>query len=84
MDEEQMLWGLGQIINAMGGGGDRNQAFPQSDVDDLQNGARYIPGQVTLARRRGEKVAFNPAKCEWTLPDGIVIIHLIHPTEKSG
>ncbi len=68
------LWALGKIMNTMcDKGGDRGASFPESDVKDLEMGARYIPGEVTLARRRGEKVHFDPAAHKWTMPDGTVI-----------
>jgi len=34
------------------------QAFPDADGDDLQHGARFIPGEVTLARREDQPVEF--------------------------
>jgi hypothetical protein len=57
------------LANAMGGGGDRGQSFPRSDAEDLSRGARFIPGEVTLARRRGEIVTFEQpcdySSCCW-------------------
>ncbi|MCK4793081.1 MAG: hypothetical protein KAV87_55640 [Desulfobacteraceae bacterium] len=73
MDNNQFMYGFGSIINAMGGGGDRGQSFPQSDTDDFASGARYIPGEVTLARRRGEQVIFHPNSQEWEMPSGKMI-----------
>jgi hypothetical protein len=66
---------FGFLANAMGGGGDRGQSFPQSDAEDLSRGLRFIPGEVTLARRRGERVQFvqdcqNPCCWYWQFPDG--------------
>lgn len=55
------------------GGGDRGEAFPRSDAEDFKNGARYIPGEVTLARRRGEKVTFNAAEHSWLMQDGSIV-----------
>lgn len=52
------------------GHGDRNAFFPASDAKDLASGAPGIPGEVTYARRRGEKVSFDPARLEWTMADG--------------
>ncbi len=74
------LAGFGALINAMGGGGDRGNMFPQSDADDFASGARFIPGEVTLARRRGEKVAFVQnctGKCcwYWQMPDSTLVYH---------
>lgn len=72
--------GFGALISAMSGGGDRGNAFPQSDADDFASGARFIPGEVTLARRRGEKVQFeqncgNPNCWNWRMPNGQQIYH---------
>ncbi|MDP2720630.1 MAG: hypothetical protein Q8O75_01690 [bacterium] len=74
------LAGFGALINALGGGGDQGNMFPQSDADDLASGARFIPGEVTLARRRGEKVTFaqncgNSCCWYWQMPGGICIYH---------
>ena len=69
------------LANALGGeqGRDVGAMMPQSDVDDFQNGARWIPGEVTLARRRGEKVDFvqkgEQSKWYWRMPDGTRINH---------
>lgn len=38
--------------------GDTGASFPRSDAEDLSRGLRFIPGEVTLARRRGERVDF--------------------------
>lgn len=74
------LAGFGALISAMGGGGDAGNMFPQSDADDLASGARFIPGEVTMARRRGEKVTFvqncNNSTCwYWEMPDGTRVYH---------
>jgi len=71
---------LGFWVNAMSGGGDRNQAFPQSDAEDMSRGARFIPGEVTLARRRGERVEFvqncpGPCCWYWRFQDGTRVYH---------
>ena len=34
------------------------EAFPSDDAKDFQHGARFIPGDVTLARRVGQPVEF--------------------------
>ncbi len=60
---------LGVLANAMSGGGNRDNLFPQDDVADLASGATHIPGQVTLARRRDERVVYNHDNT-WTMPDG--------------
>jgi hypothetical protein len=73
MNDNQFMYGFGMIANALGGGGDAGQSFPRSDAEDFSNGARYIPGEVTLARRDGKKVVFNSRLHEWTMPDGSII-----------
>ena len=55
--------------------GDAGQAFPRSDAEDLSRGLRFIPGEVTMARRRGEKVFFvheGDHQCcwHWLFEDG--------------
>lgn len=67
MDEKGNLCRLNYVE------GDSDALFPMSDVSDFNKGARYIPGQVTDARRRGEHVQFNPEKHQWTMPDGTKI-----------
>jgi len=73
------LDGFGFLVNALGGGGDAGQSFPQSDAQDLQMGAMFIPGEVTMARRRGERVQFitrcGPNCWYWLMPDGTKIYH---------
>ena len=69
------LTAFGFLINALGGGGDRGQSFPQSDAEDLSRGLRFIPNEVTLARRRGERVDFvqscqNRCCWYWQFQDG--------------
>lgn len=65
---------FGRLVNAIGGGGDVGQSFPASDADDLDNGALFVPGEVTLARRRGERVIFVQQCTQvcwyWEMPDG--------------
>ena len=73
------LAGIGFLINAMSGGGDRGQSFPQSDAEDFSRGARFVPGEVTMARRRGMRVQFV-AQCTrccwyWEFEDGSRIYH---------
>lgn len=80
MDELPML---GFLVNALdkgkGNDGDTNASFPRSDAEDLSRGARFIPGEVTLARREGEKVNFvqecGPCCWYWEMPDGSRIYH---------
>jgi hypothetical protein len=56
MDEIALF---GFFANALGGGGDKGQSFPRSDAEDLSRGLRYIPGEVTEARRNGDLVLFE-------------------------
>ena len=79
---EMAIFGL--LANALGplsdSNGDVGTSFPRSDAKDFSCGARFIPGEVTLARRAGEKVEFNQA-CNnhccwyWELEDGTRIYH---------
>jgi hypothetical protein len=71
---------FGALVAAMGGGGDTGSAFPQSDADDFAYGARFVPGEVTEARRKGEKVEFihtctNACCWYWKFSDGTQIYH---------
>lgn len=52
------------------GGRNEGAAVPIDDATDALHGARYIPGEVTLARRRGERVVFSPETHTWRMPDG--------------
>lgn len=67
---------LGFLDNALfGKGGDRGEAFPRSDAEDLSRGLRFIPGEVTVARRAGDTVFFqqscmHPCCWYWQFPDG--------------
>lgn len=49
---------FGFLINALGGGGNKGSVFPENDANDFFKGARFIPGEVTLARRAGQTVDF--------------------------
>jgi len=54
--------------------------MPQSDVDDFKSGARWIPGEVTEARRNGLKVAFvqpsaNSSDWYWEMTNGNRVSH---------
>jgi hypothetical protein len=78
------LGAFGMLINALdgnrGGDGDTGASFPRSDATDLNNGARFIPGEVTLARRASKKVEFkqpcqNACCWYWQMPDGSRIYH---------
>jgi hypothetical protein len=66
---------FGFLVNAMGNGGDKGEMFPRSDAEDLSRGLRFIPGEVTVARRRGEVVQFvepchHPCCKYWQFEDG--------------
>ena len=82
---------FGFFINAMesrsGGDGDTGCSFPRSDAEDLSRGARFIPGDVTLARRAGKKVNFltecGPNCWYWEFPDGARIYHFDAATYRS-
>ena len=49
------------------------QGVPPADAQDFQDGAQFIPGEVTLARRAGHQVRFDRFAHEWTFQDGRVI-----------
>jgi hypothetical protein len=73
---------FGFLINALGnkgGDGDTGSSFPRSDAEDMSRGARFIPGEVTLARRAGKKVNFvtdcGPNCWYWEMPDSSRIYH---------
>jgi hypothetical protein len=75
------LAGVCFLANALSGGGDAEQSFPQSDAEDLSRGAKFVPGEVTKARRAGKKVTFE-VSCKsstccwyWLMPDGSKIYH---------
>ncbi|MFA5993431.1 MAG: hypothetical protein WC823_00565 [Parcubacteria group bacterium] len=55
------------------------RAVPSSDLEDMRRGVRYIPHDVTLARRKGKKVQLVvacTANCSyWQMPDGTKIYH---------
>jgi hypothetical protein len=68
---------FGLLINALGGGGNKGNAFPKDDAIDLRNGATYIPYEVTDARREGKEVVFmqigEKKDWYWQMPDGTKI-----------
>ena len=70
---------FGLLINAMSGGRDQGSIFPRSDAEDMSRGARFIPGEVTLARRDGQTVDFVTTcglNCwYWLMPNGLRIYH---------
>lgn len=75
--------GFGFLASAFGernsDDGDTGNSFPRSDAEDLSCGARFIPGEVTLARRAGQKVKFvtecGPCCWYWEMPDRSRIYH---------
>lgn len=75
------LAGFGMLIGALfGGGSDVGSPFPRSDAEDFKRGARFVPGEVTLARRHGETVRFittcASSNCwYWQMADGSRIYH---------
>lgn len=69
-DERSLMMSTGILDNAIQGGGDRGRSFPESDAMDLRNGAAFIPGEVTIARRAGQRVAYDSASRTWSFPDG--------------
>lgn len=42
------------------------KGFPLADAADFANGAHYVPGDVTEARRQGHTVKFDPDLHQWT------------------
>ena len=81
-DLSTLMGGFGALANAFGSnrGGDVGSSFPQSDADDFSHGVRFVPGEVTLARRAGKKVTFvqrcqNSCCWYWQMPDGTKIYH---------
>ncbi|HEY4495357.1 MAG TPA: hypothetical protein VJC01_02835 [Candidatus Paceibacterota bacterium] len=74
---------FGFLANALdsrrGGDGDIGASFPRTDAEDMSKGARFIPGEVTLARRAGKRVNFvtecGPNCWYWEMPDGSHIYH---------
>jgi len=74
-DPDPFLVMFGQLAAGFDGHQDRGATFPQSDADDLAKGARFIPGEVTMARREGRAVRFvqecsNRCCWYWALPNG--------------
>ncbi len=71
-------WGVGMMAEdpaSKRGEGDYRAHFPRSDAQDIANGARFIPGDVTLERREGKRVLFvrdcgSPNCWYWEFSDG--------------
>jgi hypothetical protein len=62
------------LANAINGSGDKGQTVPYSDVEDLSRGLKFIPGEVTMARREGQRIPFvQPCSHQccwyWQFPD---------------
>jgi len=70
MAQDDFLAAFMGLASAMGGGGNEGNAVPIDDALDFQKGARYIPGEVTMARRKGEHVVFCPEDHKWRMEDG--------------
>lgn len=74
---------FGFLVNALDGrkgdDGDTGALFPRTDAEDMSKGARFIPGEVTLARQAGKGVNFvtecGPNCWYWEMPDGSRIYH---------
>jgi hypothetical protein len=77
------LSAFGFLLSSLGGSkngnGDTGNVFPRSDAEDMSKGARFVPGEVTLARRAGKKINFvtecGPNCWYWEMPDGSRIYH---------
>jgi hypothetical protein len=75
------LFGLGFLSQRFNDSadGDTGASFPRSDVEDLGRGVRFIPGEVTMARRAGRKVTlfdYCSANCwYWEFDDGSRTYH---------
>lgn len=69
------------VYGALAGNGrNAGQSFPSSDTDDFGKGARFIPSNVTCARRRGHAVRFvqdcgNACCWYWEFRDGSRMYH---------
>ena len=62
---------FGRLINATSEKG--HCVFPLSDIQDMEKGAKYIPFEVTKARRDGKDVQFiieNGTPLYWEFEDG--------------
>ena len=73
MEDNQFLGTFGLLANALSGGGNAGNVFPKADADDLMDGARYIPGEVTIARQKGLTVKFDRYNHRWQMPDGTFV-----------
>lgn len=83
--EMNEMTAFGFIANALDqrsrhGHGDTGASFPRSDAEDFSRGVKFVPGEVTLARRRGERVDFvQPCQLTtcwyWQFKDGSRTYH---------
>jgi hypothetical protein len=82
MDNSMLISLLG-LVNAMDKGrgpdGNKGAIVPQGDINDMMDGATWIPSEVTLARRAGKTVVFNydvqQGEWYWKMPDGTQVRH---------
>ena len=79
MNEMSMFGFIANALDSKKDDGDKGALVPRSDAEDLSKGVRFVPGEVTLARRAGEKVEFinecGPNCWYWKMPDGSRIYH---------
>lgn len=68
----------------LSGGTNAGALVPVDDATDALAGARYIAGEVTMARRRGERVVFHPERHVWTMPDGQEVGDTANKDTKAG
>ncbi|MDQ5971597.1 MAG: hypothetical protein QG566_543 [Patescibacteria group bacterium] len=77
--DKESLEGFFHLLSAIGGNSDTGNGVPSSDADDFSKGARFIPYEVTDARREGKQVTFvkQCGQCcwYWQMPDGTKIYH---------
>ena len=71
MDKEFLAFA--SMASILSGGGNRGAIHPVDDATDISKGARYIPGEVTDARRAGQRVIFHEDLHQWQMPDGKMI-----------
>lgn len=61
---------------------DGAKIVPPADAQDMQNGAKRIPGEVTDARRAGETCTFHSighmSQWYWEMPDGSHVMHGVY------
>ncbi len=83
MTKRSIFSGKARVLTLIGGRGDPHNPKPSSDLGDLSSGARYIPDEVTLARKEGKSIQFITicGQCcwYWQMPDGSRIYHYYEP-----